>query len=72
MYTLQSHTWGTVIERSPKFNICCHAHLFEASAEVGVSRGTDTDSSQGGQRFLEKIRREVPKIFFSLPTLVFS
>ena len=29
-------------------------------------------SGQGGQTFLEKILREAPKIFSSLPTLVFS
>jgi len=27
-------------------------------------RGAGTVSGQGGQRFLEKIRREAPKIFF--------
>ena len=37
-----------------------------------VTRGAGTVSGQDGQRFLEKIRREAPKNFFSLPTLVFS
>ena len=35
-------------------------------------RGAGTDSGQGGLTFLEKIRREAPKNFFSLPTLVFN
>jgi len=39
---------------------------------VLLVRGAGTDSGQGGQRFLEKTRREALKIFFSLPTLVFS
>jgi len=34
--------------------------------------GAGTVSGQGGQRFLEKIRREAPKKIFSLPTQVFS
>jgi len=38
---------------------------------IAYSRGAGTVSGQGGQRFLEKIRREALKIFFSLPTLVF-
>jgi len=38
---------------------------------ASYSRGAGTVSGQGGQRFLEKIRREAPKNFFSLPTLVF-
>ena len=40
--------------------------------QVADNRGAGTVSSQGGQTFLEKIRREAPKNFFSLPTLVFS
>ena len=35
-------------------------------------RGAGTVSGQGGQRFLEKIWREAPKNFISLPTLLFS
>jgi len=35
-------------------------------------RGAGTVLGQGEQRFLEEIRRKAPKIFFSLPTLVFS
>jgi len=38
----------------------------------GQTRGAGTVSGQGGQRFLEKIRREAPKFFLNLPTLVFS
>ena len=31
-------------------------------------RGSGTVSGQGGQTFLEKIRRQAPKFFLSLPT----
>ena len=55
-------------------SVCCKTKTVQSTDTLLTvqGRGAGTDSGQGGQRFLKKNRRKAPKIFFTLPTLVFS